>query len=570
MARVIAIAIFIVVLVVIGFTLYSDFTAPAHSPQYLTAQELLDLENRRANDQFWMHVKYTLLIVAALAVFGWLGLKWADKALDAFQIIKNQMRPENGQHALMFRTETAVDPYTRREYKVNVVLNPDNVIGHGLKWDARLGEYVPMTGNQPLEYHLTNEIAQARSVRTIGAMFPGDRAYVEGEVRTVPRLLGGAVNAMYKDRDADKDVPELAQLPPPPPPQLLTAMDAYNQSNRRKWVIGQNPETGALAHFDLIDDVNLFAIGVPGQGKSASMLMQAVAQSLKAGHKLIVLDGKGGSDFGMLDQHCEYHIADGESIFWQMQQVHAEYLRRQEILNKHRASNLRALRQDHGIELPHMVIVFDEFGSVLQDFYSNTTGKGSEGKIQTFKNFVGQTMRKGRAAGLHWVLGDTNATNLTHDMLTAMHTFVVAFRLDKRQNGLVDEQKAIHLRPGQFVLNGEQYNAFHFAPEMPQLLRTLQPQPFPKLLGLKEEPKAVEEKREEKRLQAPAENRRPVTIIDMPAQPAPMMAYAQETAAAQPAAQRHSQRPAHQLHPSRIRPSWRPSAVGQRIRSGGS
>ena len=504
MVRVIGILLVIAVLIVGGLTLYDSFNAATHSPQYLTEQEKLDLQKQEADAEFWMHVKYTLLYTAVGIAIGWLGLRYSDKLIDVFQILKSQQRSENGEHALIFRTETVRDRYGRKR-KVRVVLNPNNTIGHGLVWDEELGQYVPMTGEQPLEFHLTHQIARARSVHTMGAMFPGDQAYVNGEVKVVPKLFGGAVNAMYKDRKDDVPEIEAQEQNLLPPPQLLTPMDAYNQSDLRYWIIGQNPETGCLAKFDLIRDHNMFVIGVPGQGKSASTLMQAAAQTLKGGHHLLLLDGKGGSDFGPLKKHCEYYKTDGDVVFEQMQVLFLEYKRRQDILNEHEAPNLTALRKAHGIEIPHLVVIFDEFGATLRDFLMRTTGKGSAEKIKALQTKIGLTMRMGRAAGIHWVIGDQNATDLTPDMLTALHLFVVAFKLDKRQNGLIDEQKAIHLRPGQFVLNGEQFNAFHFAPEMPALLRTLQPQAFPRLLESKPAPQRVEE---------PDPNRRPVTIVD--------------------------------------------------------
>lgn len=78
---------------------------------------------------------------------------------------------------------------------------------------------------------------------------------------------------------------------------LIDMYDAYEASNDKSWIVGQNQDTGVVCRYSPYDMPHAALHGATNRGKTYGIGFAMIAHARRCGWHVIVLDGKGGQDF---------------------------------------------------------------------------------------------------------------------------------------------------------------------------------------------------------------------------------------------------------------------------------
>lgn len=141
--------------------------------------------------------------------------------------------------------------------------------------------------------------------------------------------------------------------------QPLTLEQAARESRHNRIVFGWNPQTGAPAVWDLTKTPHMRLHGGTQKGKT-SAAMTVVAGLLAQGAQVVVLDPRGGKNWGQAAEYAEVADVRQPEMSSALRCVHAEYERRDAILAQHGAKDILALRQTR---LHRLAVVVEEYGA---------------------------------------------------------------------------------------------------------------------------------------------------------------------------------------------------------------
>lgn len=235
----------------------------------------------------------------------------------------------------------------------------------------------------------------------------------------------------------------------------MSLSQAFQKSTDKNWIVGRS-NNGDAAMFDIEQHVHAAVLGATGTGKSAGVGMMLAGHALKNGHRLIVLDGKGGDDWSVFAKVSEYHFADSENFPAFCEQLFNEY--------RNRCVNGFA---------EHMSIVIEEYGDL-----NYTMGK----KQRAIANGALMTIiRKGRSVGMHLIFIDQYPDRWEPQILQNTKAKFV-YRLD--DGTIVKEYHAHKLADrGEFFFRGVKYNSFHCAPHGGKIVEMSRSKRVPPLLS---------------------------------------------------------------------------------------
>ncbi|MGH4015181.1 MAG: FtsK/SpoIIIE domain-containing protein [Pseudonocardiaceae bacterium] len=202
----------------------------------------------------------------------------------------------------------------------------------------------------------------------------------------------------------DGDLPETVRFldhvglgPDPEPDDILAGWRAHPGGRCTRVRIGVGPN--GPVELDLRrDGPHGLVAGTSGAGKSE--LLQALVADLALGNapdalNVMLVDYKGGSAFAECAElpHCVGMITDldGHLVSRALSSLSAELRRREELLAAAGAKDIEDYWASTGARLPRLVIVIDEFASLVEEVPEFVTG------------VVGIGMR-GRSLGVHVVL----------------------------------------------------------------------------------------------------------------------------------------------------------------------
>ena len=236
--------------------------------------------------------------------------------------------------------------------------------------------------------------------------------------------------------------------------QPLTLQDAFAQSTRAKWVLGQNRQTGELFTVNPKENAHFGIVGATGCGKTAYTGLLLMAHALKSQFRFVILDGKMGADWSKYRNRVEYYALDETNIGEVVDQMVAQYAARQELLNTHQVNSIWELPQ--GMTRPRpTVFMFDEFGAVM-DSLKALNKKAYDAVAAN----LSKLLRLSRGAGLYVVLCDQNPTKWPGTVRANMPVNV-CFRLGGLIGNAISEYGLDHLdRVGHFQVGNVQYHAW--------------------------------------------------------------------------------------------------------------
>lgn len=304
----------------------------------------------------------------------------------------------------------------------------------------------------------------------IGGMMPGQRSRMDA---ATGKLLAGFYNR--PPRATNPEPPrQIIEASAPAPVERLTLSDALRRSSSKAFLMGQAAD-GKQAIFDLDAHHNLGIIGSPGTGKSHGSGYQLVLAAIAHGYHVIILDPKGGVDFGMFARSAEWQETDPWLIADQLGALTSEHERRIQLLRQHNASNMWEL---NGHAPPRVMTVIEEYGALQEDLQASNPAKAKQVDHQ-----INQLMRTGRATGLHFALLDQDTEFWSNAVRGAAKCRLV-YKVDESEAARIREYTAPDLPDrGAFLLRKNEYRSWHVQPKVRQLLAQLPALDAPRLLA---------------------------------------------------------------------------------------
>ncbi len=306
-----------------------------------------------------------------------------------------------------------------------------------------LGEFVSQVGaDRQLIYNLS-----VQKTRTTSAMMTGDSG---PKYAAHAKLLAGAY-----DRN---DAPQLSMMEASEEVQatwqVLTAQDAFAQSDSNRWILGQSPTTGQLFELNLREAAHLGIVGSTGCGKTSYSALMLMAYAVRNKYRVVIADGKNGADWSKYQHIVEYYPLDYANVGHIVKQMVGEYEKRQAILNQHSVNSIWELPSGVIKPRPTLFIV-DEFGAVMDSLRA-----ANKNAYKAVELDLGNLLRLSRGAGLYVVLCDQNPSRWP-GTVRANLPMNLAYRLGGGIGNAVQEYNLDRLdRVGQFQVSNEVYNAF--------------------------------------------------------------------------------------------------------------
>ena len=204
----------------------------------------------------------------------------------------------------------------------------------------------------------------------------------------------------------------------PIPPMSLT--QAWEQSDKGKWILGHSEIDGEKCVFDIKQSVHLAIIGAPGVGKTASTGLLLAAYAAADGFIVLCLDAKDGIDWQEYKEYFEVQETN-ESIFHlQFAEIAKEHNRRLEILRQNKWKNIDESKG----QIKHVLVILEEFGYLLQKI--SMTDQQLYKKLLTA---VTNLMKVSRATGIHFCIIDQTLADCPSEIKAIIKTYV-AFKLN--------------------------------------------------------------------------------------------------------------------------------------------
>ncbi|MFN8488099.1 MAG: FtsK/SpoIIIE domain-containing protein [Caldilineaceae bacterium] len=445
---------FVMLLIMVAFCGWWFGTSTTNSAQLVEAEKLRYLQAQNeialheyekraeATTQFYttvatVVVPYTLVcIVGGVVVVGlWAA---ARKRSDS------DRRAKEGSFALqVFRQNGQI-----------VVVDPNKMLGPTILLE-------PKTTPESLPQL---EVAKAvQTTRTAAALTSSDGGGFR--YAATGKFLAGMYNRPSNDSRWYGDGDQAPQLEAPPTALLPDAIAAFEQSTKTQWVLGQNRESGEPYTLCPQEVVHFGIVGATGAGKTAYVALLVVANALRSGWRVVVLDGKGGADWSRLAEFVEYHTLDYTNVAEFVLQIKAEYERRQAKIKAAGIHSVWALNEQ-GKTMPRPTLfVIDEFGATMDALRVASLGEYKKLVVE-----LGNLLRLSRATGLHLVFCDQDPSKWPGTMRANLPVNIV-FRLGGQKGNGISEYSLNELeRTGHFQVNGERYHAWPTYQVINQLL----------------------------------------------------------------------------------------------------
>lgn len=333
------------------------------------------------------------------------------------------------------------------------------------------------------DIHLRHAIERAK-VSAMQALAPGDAAisdqhgamYRPGAVfnNAVGKHLAGAYERPPRQLPApriigdEEPAPEAAPAPPAAP--RLTLSQVLGRATPTALLAGQD-DAGDLAIFDPRSAVHAGVVGSTGTGKTSYVGYTLVAQALRTGYHVVLIDPKGGADWQPWARHAEWHASDPAVFPGQVDALWAEHERRAALLQQSGARTV----DDIGVS--HTLVVVEEYGDLIAQLR-----RGDRKRADATDNTLDRLMRLSRATGIHLLMIDQYPEEWSNQVLAGCR-YLVVFKLGPNQGQKVGEYKADRLPDvGRFSVRGRQYNAWFAAPHLDKLLAATPPSQAPRVI----------------------------------------------------------------------------------------
>lgn len=315
--------------------------------------------------------------------------------------------------------------------------------------------------------HLRHAIARSR-VSVAQALAPGDNAISSrfgsqfrpgGRAASDRQLIDGRQPDLTWKLPAQLATPE-PEPEPAPTVQRVKLSDAMNRCTAVELYAGQ-ADDGALAVFNPRQSIHGGIVGASGTGKTVGAGYSLVAQALRTGYHVVILDPKGGADWRPWATRAEWHESAPDIFPQQIEALWAEHERRMRLVNANGARTIDDIAQPPA----HVLVVVEEYGDLIAQLR-----RGDKRRADDADNLLDRLMRLSRASGIHLLMIDQYPEEWSNQVL-ANTKWLAAFRLGPNQGAKVREYGADRLPDrGRFIVRGREFNAWHAAPYLDRML----------------------------------------------------------------------------------------------------
>jgi hypothetical protein len=356
--------------------------------------------------------------------------------------------------------------YPLQRIKINggwIYVDPNKIIAPAIAVGGR-GAVELFTADA--ELHLRHAIERAK-VSQMQALVPGDAAiesrygsmYRPGAVfnNATGRYLANAYERVQRQLPQPPAAPE--PMPEAPAMQRIRLSDAMNRCIQTQLIAGQ-ADDGALAIFNPLSSIHGGIIGATGTGKTTSVGYSLVAQALRTGYHVVIIDPKGGVDWSPWSQHVEWHESTPDVFPLQVEALWAEHERRMRLV---REANVRTIDDIGGV--PHVIVVIEEYGDLISQLR-----RGDRRTADATDNLLDRLMRLSRASGIHLLMIDQYPEEWSQQVI-GNTKWLATFRLGPNQGAKVRQYNADRLPDyGRFIVREREYNAWFAAPYLEKIL----------------------------------------------------------------------------------------------------
>jgi hypothetical protein len=286
------------------------------------------------------------------------------------------------------------------------------------------------------------------------ALTPGDNAIRNiaqhgGNIRwphfrTTDRQLGDG-----KERPLLPAVEPQPQANAPAPVRRLYLREVLERATPNQLLVGQDDATGDLAIFDPEQSVHAGIVGATGTGKTTSAGFTLVAQALRVGYHVVILDPKGGADWSAWRTHAEWHPSDPEAFPAQVDALWREHARRIAAGGQHQP----------------VLVVIEEYGDLIARLR-----RADRKRADATDATLDRLMRLSRSSRIHLLMIDQYPEDWSQQVIAGCKR-LFAFRLGPNQGAKVGQYKADRLPDrGYFLFRDRQYGAWFAAPHLDRML----------------------------------------------------------------------------------------------------
>lgn len=259
--------------------------------------------------------------------------------------------------------------------------------------------------------------------------------------------------------------------------------EAYKQSDKYNWNIGQIDGTDQLATFNFTKQSHVLVCGGTNCGKTSTTGFMLALYALKSKFHVIVFDGAGGSDWNEFKPYTEHYEALPEHLELIISNIERLYAERQDKLKELNVADNYSMDKP----LQPIVIIIDELGYLLDGLKAEDKNKYKE-IVLRFKKMI----RVIRKTSIHLVLIDQNANSIPQDILTNIKC-IFAYNAEGYIGSTIKRFNLDKLKPqGQFDYGHKIVNGWYTKKFLPQYLPTMKP--IKQVLMLSDEELKIEDK----------------------------------------------------------------------------
>ncbi|GIV81743.1 MAG: hypothetical protein KatS3mg051_1097 [Anaerolineae bacterium] len=242
----------------------------------------------------------------------------------------------------------------------------------------------------------------------------------------------------------------------------LSLQEALAQSEQQSWLVGQDPESGALATFNPALHAHAAIVGATGTGKTTGAAFALAVQALMHGWHVIILDPDGGADWREFAPVAEWYETDHRTFPDQVRELYRLFEERRALLREHDVANLAML---NGHAPPRVLVVIEEYGDLIQRV--RMAHGRTAGHVDAMLDII---LRGGRKLAMATLFVDQYPEHWSQQVIAGTKWRAV-YQLGPGQGAKLEEYHAARL-PGRgvFLHRERQYRSWHVRPELPRLL----------------------------------------------------------------------------------------------------
>jgi hypothetical protein len=297
------------------------------------------------------------------------------------------------------------------KWKVDINKSPSGAIGVAPNGQLLLAPVDESFGpDRQLNYN--NKIQNTRTAEAITSSDAGIQNAATG------KFLAGAYDRNQKPNLLNVEEKEEKTEPV----KLLSLQDAIAQSNKIRWIVGQDVETGILSEINLRDVVNVGIIGSTKTGKTSSTGLLTAYYARKSGYHVVVLDAKGLLDWTPYAQIFEVHKTNSILFIQHIREIANLYTERKKIISEKGVEDFYEELDTH--KLKPVVFFLEEFGALCDDLRAS-----NKKDFEIIIKALAKMLRDCRAVGMHFVFIDQE-TSRWEVVIKSLVKYWIAYKLE--------------------------------------------------------------------------------------------------------------------------------------------